>query len=117
MVSIPERRLAKRIRVNLPVTFQHLGDHKHFGETVTRDISLTGLRMNMSGFFPPQSSFLIKLHFPEVNRIIEAIAKTVWSQRISFSDQYQTGLQFTEINPVFKKWLDEYIVVNEALAR
>ncbi|MDD5018862.1 MAG: PilZ domain-containing protein [Candidatus Omnitrophica bacterium] len=116
-MDFPEKRQARRIRVNLPVTYEHLGIERHPGKTVTRDISLTGLRMNMPSFFPSDCPFLIKLNFTEVNRIIEGIAKIVWSQRISFSDQYQAGLRFSELNPLFKKWLEEYIIVNEALSR
>jgi len=115
-MEIPERRDSKRLKVNLPVTFERLGSVKFFGETSTKDISSTGLRMNMEDFCPPNSSFLIKLKFPEVNKVLEAIAKIVWSHRISYSDQYQAGLQFSELNPVFRSWLNEYITVSEKLA-
>lgn len=116
-MEISERRQSKRLKVNLPVTFQNMGLNKHFGETATKDISSTGLRMNMDAFFPPNSNFLIKLRFPEVNRIVEAVARVIWSHRISFSDQYQAGLHFTEINPIFKRWLEEYILINETLEK
>ena len=116
-MDISERRYSKRLKVNLPVTFQHLGGLKHFGETVTKDISSTGLRINMDGFFPTKSNFLVKLRFPEVSRIIEGIAKIIWSHRISYSDQYQAGLEFYEMSPVFKKWLEEYIQINETLGQ
>ncbi len=114
-MDIPEKRLARRLKVNLPVTFQHLGGLKDFGETVAKDISSTGLRMNMDNFFPAHSNFLIKLRFPEVNRVIEGMARIVWSQRVSYCDQYQAGLKFYDLNPVFEKWMDEYIQINETL--
>ncbi|MFA5038766.1 MAG: PilZ domain-containing protein [Candidatus Omnitrophota bacterium] len=116
-MEFPEKRQAQRIRVNLPVTFEQLGGERYSGRTVTRDLSVTGLRMNMSSFFPADTSFLLKLNFPEINRVIEGLAKIVWSQRISFSDQYQAGLHFADINPVFKKWLEEYVIVNVALSK
>ena len=116
-MEIPEKRQSKRLKVNLPVTFENKGIERHFGETATKDISATGLRMNMDAFFPPNSNFLVKLRFPEVNKIVEAMAKIIWSHRISFSDQYQAGLHFTEMNPVFKRWLEEYILINETLEK
>ena len=116
-MDIPERRESRRLKANLPVTFERLGSLKQFGDSSTKDISTTGLRMNMEGFSAPTSTFLIKLHFPEVNRILEGSAKIVWSHRISYSDQYQAGLHFTELNPTYKKWLEEYIVINETLAK
>jgi c-di-GMP-binding flagellar brake protein YcgR len=116
-MELDEKRLSKRLKVNLPVNFEQTTAPRNFGETTTKDLSVTGLRMNMSGFFAPETNFLIKLRFPEINRIIEAVARVVWSHRISYSDQYQAGFQFSEINPMFKKWLEEYILVNEALGK
>jgi c-di-GMP-binding flagellar brake protein YcgR len=116
-MDFTEKRQAKRIRVNLPVSYELLGEERHPGKTVTRDISLTGLRMNMPSFFPKDSPLLVKMNLTEANRFIEGIARIVWSQRISFSDRYQAGLHFSELNPLFKKWLEEYIIINDALAR
>jgi c-di-GMP-binding flagellar brake protein YcgR len=116
-MEISEKRQSKRIKVNLPISYEYLGSQKDFGETVSKDLSVTGLRMNMPSFFPPNSGFLIRLRFPEVQKIVEGIARIVWSHRISFSDQYQTGLQFYEMNPVSKKWLEEYILINETFAK
>ncbi|OIO36380.1 MAG: hypothetical protein AUJ74_02765 [Candidatus Omnitrophica bacterium CG1_02_44_16] len=116
-MEISEKRQSKRLKVNLPISYEYLGNQKDFGETVSKDLSVTGLRMNMPSFFPPNSAFLIRLRFPEVQKIVEGIARTIWSQRISFSDQYQTGLQFREINPVSKKWLEEYILINETFTK
>jgi len=111
-----ERRRAKRLRVNLPLAYQHLGQDNDFGETVAKDISTAGMRINADSFQCPGTGFLVKLRFHEVSKVIEAIAEVVWSQRISFSDQYQAGLRFTEISPVFSQWLEEYILINEALS-
>jgi len=115
-MATAEKRLAKRLRVNLPLAYQHLGQEQGFGETVAKDISTSGMRINTASFLAPGSDFLVKLRFPEVSKIVEGIARVVWSQRVSFSDQYQTGLRFTEINPTFRKWLEEYILINEALS-
>ncbi len=116
-MEIREKRLTRRLKVNLPLNYEQNNAPKRFGETTTKDISSTGIRMNMDSFFAPETNFYIKLRFPEVNKIIEGLARIVWSHRISFSDQYQAGLQFFEMNPMYKKWLEEYILVNEALGR
>jgi c-di-GMP-binding flagellar brake protein YcgR len=116
-MEISERRIAKRLKTNLPISFEQGAPLKRFGETTTKDISTTGLRMNMATFFAPNSQCLLRLRFPEINRIIETVARVVWSHRISYSDQYQAGLEFCEMNTIFKKWLEEYILINETLAR
>ncbi len=115
-MEIPEKRQSRRLKVSLPVTLQSLGPNKYFGETITKDISATGLRINMDSFFSPHSNFLVRLRIPEVNKVIEAMTRVVWSQRVTYSDKYQAGLQFYEINSIFKNWLEEYILLNEALA-
>ena len=113
-MDIQERRLARRLKINLPVAYVKAGGEKYFGETLTKDISSTGLRMNLNAFFPANTSFLLKLHFPEFDKIVETVARIVWCQRISFSDQYQVGLKFHEINTFFKKWVEEYILSKES---
>ena len=115
-MKVEERRESKRLKTNLPVSVLHLGDKKYFGETLTKDISSTGLRINLDLFFPVNSSFLIKLHFPQEDKIVDGTAKIVWCQRISFSDQYQAGLKFSEMNPFSKKWLEEYTFPKENLS-
>ncbi|MGE5280615.1 MAG: PilZ domain-containing protein [Deltaproteobacteria bacterium] len=115
IMTTSERRKSRRLRVNLPVAYQRFGQEKEFGETVAKDISITGMRINAACFIAPGTDLLVKLRFPEVNRIVEAVARIAWSQRISFSDQYQAGLRFTQISSVFRRWLEEYILINEAL--
>jgi hypothetical protein len=115
-METPEKRQSKRLKVSLPVTFQSFGPNKYFGETTTRDISGTGLRINTDSFFSPNSNLLVRLRLPEVDKIIEGMTRVIWSHRISYSDKYQAGLQFYEINTLFKNWLEEYILINETLA-
>jgi c-di-GMP-binding flagellar brake protein YcgR len=116
-MEIDEKRLARRLRVHMPVAYEPLNSERGFHETIAKDISTTGLRMNTRAFIAPQTHCRVHLTFPEVNKSIETIARVVWSQRISYSDQYQAGFQFTEIAPVQHKWLEEYILINEALPR
>ena len=114
-MELEERRQSGRLKVNLPVNFEYMGSPRAFGESLTKDISLTGLRMNMDNFFPPNTGFLVKMRFPEVSRIMEGKARIVWSHRISYSDQYQAGLEFSEMSPVFKNWLEEYFLLKGVL--
>lgn len=116
-MDIPERRQVTRLKVNLPVTFQRMGMVKSYGETITKDISSTGLRINLEEFSPSQENFLIRLSFPEVSKIIEGMARTVWSGPVAYSDKYQAGLEFYEMNPMYKKWLEEYIQIHQTYSK
>lgn len=112
-MEIQERRLSKRLKINLPISFAQLEGEKHFGETLSKDISSAGVRMNTNTSFPVNSNFLVKLRFLDKNVTVEGKAKIVWSNRISFPEQYQAGLEFYEMNPIFKKWIGEYILAKE----
>ena len=116
-MEIPEKRLSKRLKVNLPLNFERLGATKYSGETVIKDISVTGIRINLDTFSPTNTNFLLKIRLPEVNKVIEGLARIVWANRVSYSDRYQAGLQFYEMNTIFRKWLEEYILINETLSR
>ncbi len=116
-MDILEKRSAKRLKINLPVSYELKGVRREFGDSVSRDISTTGLRMDMSSFLPPASSLFIRLRFPDVNKIVEGTAKIIWSQRISFSDRYQAGLHFNEMSPIYSKWLEEYILIHGVLGK
>jgi hypothetical protein len=110
-----EKRQSVRLKASLPVSLEHLGINHHYEEELTRDISMTGFRVNISSFFPKDANFLIKLRLPEVNKMIEGIAKVVWAQHLARSNQYEAGLQFVELNPIFKNWIEEYVQVNKAM--
>lgn len=113
-MEISERRRSPRIKVSLPISLEHRGKNHHYEDEVTKDISATGLRINMDSFFPMNSNFLIKMRFPEANKSIEGLARVAWSQHLNYSNQYEAGLQIVEINPVYKRWLEEYIQINQA---
>lgn len=116
-MEISEKRRSRRLKIGLPVTFHQVSASKRFGETITKDISLSGLRMDTDSFFQPNSNVIIKLRFPEVNKVIDVVAKVMWSHSATRSDKFQTGLAFSEINPMFKKWLEEYILINITMGK
>lgn len=108
-INTPERRQDERLKVNLPVSFEQFHGLKTKGESLTRDISTSGLRINVDGYFAPHTQFSFKLDLPEIKKSLSGIVQIIWSQRISYSDRYQIGLQFCGMLPEEKKSLDDYI--------
>lgn len=111
--QIAERRESTRLTISLPVSYELLGERKIFGSSLAKDIDNNGLKIRLDQFFPAKTKFLIKLYFPEVKKIAFGEAGIVWSQRINYSNKYLSGLQFLNINPVFKRWIEEYITIHK----
>lgn len=110
-----EKRRSQRIKAGLPISLEHLGITHHYEDEITKDISATGVRVNIDSFFPINSRFLIKMRFPEVNKSIEGLARVAWSGHLNYSNQYEAGLEFVELNPVYRKWIEEYVQINQAM--
>jgi c-di-GMP-binding flagellar brake protein YcgR len=71
--------------------------------------------MKLDFFAPPSTHFSLKIRIPEVQRIVETQARVAWAAPLAHSDKYQVGFEFFEMSPIFRKWIEEYILVNETL--
>jgi hypothetical protein len=108
-INTPERRQSERLRVNLPVSFEQFYGLKTKQASLTRDISTSGLRMNVDGYFPLNTQFSFNLDLPEIQKKINGIIQITWAQRISYSDRYQMGLKFCGMLPEEKNVLKDYL--------
>lgn len=91
-----EKRIFKRKSVAASVRYQ-LKSSREFGSTLSCDISEDGLRLNFDRFIPNNTDFLLQMNLPSATKVINAVAKVVWAQRVPHSDRYQLGLKFQEI--------------------
>lgn len=114
---IAEKRKSSRLTISLPVSYEFLGDKKNFGSSLTKDLDENGLKIKSDNFFPANTKLIITLYFPEVKRIIRTEARTAWSQRLNYSNKYVAGLIFLNINPIYKRWLQEYILINKTFKK
>lgn len=112
---IAEKRKSARLTIGIPVSYEILGDKKNFGSSLVKDIDISGLRIRSDKFFPANIRLILTLHFPEVKRTARTEARIVWSQRINFSNNYFIGLEFMNLNPLYKRWLEEYIQIHNTL--
>lgn len=111
-----EKRLNKRINISLPINYETLGlDRKELGNTISKDISETGIKLILKEFYPPQTKFLIQINLKGINKAIETVVETVWSFNIQFSNAYYNGLRFIELNARNKEILSEYIATTQLL--
>ena len=91
-----EKRSFKRKSVSASVSYQ-LKSSSEFGSTLTCDISEDGLRLNFNRFIPNNTDFVLQMNLPAAPKVINAVGRVVWAQRIAHSDRYQLGLKFQEI--------------------
>ena len=96
-MSFPqEKRQHLRIGLRLPIRYQ-ITSTEEFGNTLTSNISLGGVRIFTDQFMPPDTKLNLEINFINLSKMINAFGNTVWSQRIPYTDRYEAGINFTEI--------------------
>ncbi len=114
---IAEKRRSTRLTISLPVSYEILGDMKSFGSCLAKDIDCNGLKIRTDRFFPANTRLAIKLYFPEVSKIIQGEAKITWAQYINYSNKCFIGIEFLNFNPVYKRWIEEYIMIHKTFRK
>jgi len=113
-----EKRTDKRLSVYLPINYDILGSpKKEFGNTTSKDLSSNGIRILTNKFFPTGTKFFIKLHLTDINRIMEIEAEGKWSSNIQFSNNFHSGLRFTNLNTEQEKILEEYVYFKKKMEK
>lgn len=114
---LPERRQYNRINITLPINYETLETpHKRVGTTVCKDISLAGARIHFDSFYPQKTKFLLKFNFENTHLLVEGIAETAWSVNEHYSNNYSSGVRFTEMNKENQSILKQYIDVQTITA-
>ncbi len=103
-----ERRKFKRTELDVPVRYK-FKNSKEFGSTLSRDISEGGVRLSVDKFVPVNTDVVLELGLGKLSNMINAVAKVAWTNFIPFSDRYQLGLEFYEINCQNQKDISDYV--------
>lgn len=101
-----EKRKFYRFPLNTPLHYKIRGAAE-FGSSVTKDISVGGLRFVVDKYISP-STYLM-LEFNLLSKIINPIGRVKWLQPLPHSNRYQMGLEFIELEPESKNFLSDYI--------
>lgn len=91
----PERRKNKRISSKRPLQYQHANRVYH---TLTKDISIGGVKMLSSHFLPIACRMLFGLSLKEDQEPIQTMGEVAWTEKLPHSEQYNTGVAFKELN-------------------
>jgi len=101
-----EKRSFPRIKLNTPLRYKIRGTPR-VSETINDDISLGGLGFINNDFIPPRTPISLEVNLAA--RVLNPIARVVWSSHLPRSDRYRTGLEFMEFNREEKRYLADYI--------
>lgn len=102
-----EARRAQRIGVRAEMRYHIRGRASEFVDTVSNNISASGLAFNSQKFIPPQTPLMLEIDI--LSRILHPIGRVAWCQSLPHSDRSVLGVEFVEMDPFEKNYLEDYI--------
>ncbi len=93
---VREKRKYQRINISFPIGCQVIGDKKPF-YTVFKDISEGGVKVITDNFMKKGSRIKVEINL--IDTIVNGIGRIAWCRQKPYSDNYISGIEFTEINP------------------
>ncbi|MFQ5681522.1 MAG: PilZ domain-containing protein [Candidatus Omnitrophota bacterium] len=108
MDRISEQRIFPRFHYSIPIKYCPKNNTASI-YTVTRDISVGGLKILTHSFLPRGTNVSVEVKVPSSSGVVNALASVVWSNRISHSEQYLSGLRFSEIEDRDKKNISDLV--------
>jgi len=109
-----ERRKANRIkkedRVTITPVYQfEAQQRKRFFNILSKDISLTGVKIQTDTFFPVDTILKIEISLTNPPRSISANGKVRWVKILSARELFEIGCEFVEMSIHDTKILKDYI--------
>jgi len=104
-----EKRNFKRVRWNEPVEFRFKDPFK-YGGCLSKDLSLGGIRIQISEFLPLNSELSLQVRLVN-HKVVDCTGRVVWVEKLPFVDRYQAGLEFSEDDSIFdsRKKINHFI--------
>ncbi|MBU1998416.1 MAG: PilZ domain-containing protein [Candidatus Omnitrophota bacterium] len=101
-----EKRKSPRINVAFPIRYQIPGTAEVIS-CLTNNIGMGGVGFMSNNFIPTKTP--LKLEINLRNRILNPEAKVSWVSSIPHSDNYYSGIEFTQLTVFDKERLADYI--------
>lgn len=107
-VMAGERRAVQRLTVYRPVRIHRYASQR-LVETLTKDMSLGGLRCLSQDPIPVASELTVDLVLSDRDEPLHITGRAIWFQTIPNSDQFEVGIAFDELSAQNKRRLSTYI--------
>jgi len=101
------KRRASRISLRAEIRYHVRGYTSEFVDTVSNNISASGLAFNSNKYIPPQTPLMLEIDI--LSRILHPIGRVAWCQSLPHSDRNSLGVEFLEMDPLEKHYLEDYI--------
>ena len=109
MQPVPvERRRWARLRSHVPVRYQDTKTQR-FVETLSKDVSVGGLRCVTHEFLPASRELLVELSLRRAAPALKTRARVAWVQQIPHADQYCVGLEFLQLPQTAQEDIASYV--------
>ena len=106
VIKQEEKRCFPRIIFHTPIRCQIRGEPE-FGNAVCNNISAGGMSFVGDKFIAPSTPVMLEINI--LSRILKPIGKIVWSQPLPHSDRNRLGIEFLELDPIEKNYLQDFI--------
>jgi len=105
-----DRRRYPRWQTRFPVRFRLLGKPSVYVGSLSRDISAGGVKIIADQFVPKNATLEVEIFLENVKRLVPAHARVVWLEQLPYgSDSFRLGLEFNEINPRDRQYLQRLV--------
>jgi len=101
-----EKRKFPRVPLKVELQCQIRGINQS-NRAITNDIGLGGLSFTNEGFIPTDT--LLNLEIRLLSKTLSTTAKTVRVILLPFSDRYNFGVEFTDLDTKQRDYLEDYL--------
>jgi hypothetical protein len=106
------KRQFPRLHTQLAVRYQVRG-MPDFSNTLADNISVGGISFVNNDFIRPATPLNLEINV--LSRILNPVGKVVWASPLPHSNRYKLGIEFVDMDPVSKRYLDDFIDLQQGV--
>ena len=106
-INLEARRRSQRIDLRAEMRFYVRGSASEFSSVISNNISATGVSFNANRFIAPQTPLMLEIDV--LSKVLHPIGRVAWCQPLPHSYRNSFGVEFLEIDPLEKNYLQDYI--------
>ena len=96
---IVEHRRFPRLKFTVPVQYRNiLKPQEPFAGSLSKDLSAGGVKVTTFHFLGKDLRLVLLLYLPSSLKPIRAIGRVAWMQKQRYTESYDCGIQFLEVN-------------------
>jgi len=101
------RRRFQRIGLRAQMRYSVRGAASEFANVVSNNISSGGVGFNSDRYIAPQTPLMLEIDV--LSKVLHPVGKVAWCQSLPRSYRNSLGVEFVEMDPLEKNYLQDYI--------